>query len=203
MTLPFVLMLHGLHGSDPTHWQHWLAGELANHGGLVDLPELPDPGEPQLDVWLRATREHLAAAPREGERVVVAHSLGCLLWLHHSAGEFDPALRVDRVLLVAPPHPSTPEPLIAGFLPPPLDPDALRRAAGSTRMVVGVGDEYISVEQARELAAALRIDLDVIPDGGHLNVAANYGSWPAVLKWVRSGHTPLVARPALTHPGLA
>ena len=37
MSLPNVLILHGLGGSGPEHWQNWLAGELAHHGGSVDL----------------------------------------------------------------------------------------------------------------------------------------------------------------------
>ncbi|MBB5957712.1 hypothetical protein FHS29_004307 [Saccharothrix tamanrassetensis] len=195
MSLPYALLLHGLGGSGPTHWQNWLAGELAHRGGQVDLPQFTLPDAPQLDVWLAELREHLAVAPRSGERVVVAHSLACLLWLHHAAGEVDPALRVDRVLLVAPPSPRfTGEPLITEFLDVPLDPTAVRRAAVSTRLVVGEGDPYCSLEQGKELAEALRLDVDVVVGGAHLNVDAGYGSWSAVLKWVRSDRTPLTPR---------
>ncbi|CAL9608962.1 hypothetical protein SUDANB95_05551 [Actinosynnema sp. ALI-1.44] len=195
MSLPYTLVLHGLGGSGPTHWQNWLAGELAHHGGQVDVPQFTLPDEPRLAVWLAELREHLAAAPREGERVVLAHSLACLLWLHHAAGDFDPALRVDRALLVAPVFPDyRDEPAITEFLNPPLDPTLVRRAAGSTRLVLGEGDEYCTLAQGKELAETLRLDLDVIVGGGHLNVAAQYGSWPAVLKWVRSDRTPLTPR---------
>ncbi|GGP42935.1 RBBP9/YdeN family alpha/beta hydrolase [Saccharothrix coeruleofusca] len=195
MSLPHVLLLHGLTGSGPTHWQNWLAGELARHGAQVDLPEFSSPDAPELDVWLAELRGHLAAAPPSSERVVAAHSLGSLLWLHHAAADPDPALRVDRVLLVAPPSPHfTGEPLIADFLDCPLDPAAVRAAAGDTRLVVGQDDPYCTLEQARELAAALRVELDVIAGGAHLNVAAGYGPWPAVFKWVRSDRVPLTPR---------
>lgn len=197
MTLPHALILHGLGGSGPTHWQNWLAGELAHHGGSVDLPQFSAPDAPELPVWLAELRSHLAAMPESGavERVVVAHSLAGLLWLHHAAGQFDEALRVDRVLLVAPPAPDfADEPLISGFLHPVLDPTAVRRAAVSTRLVVGEGDPYCTLTQAKALAEALRIDLDVIVGGAHLNVDAGYGPWPAALKWVRSGRVPLTPR---------
>lgn len=195
MSLPHALILHGLGGSGPTHWQNWLAGELAHHGGSVDLPEFTEPDAPRLSVWLDELRTHLAAMPTSTERVVVAHSLAGLLWLHHAAGEYDPALRVDRVLLVAPPAPDFGgEPVIREFLHPVLDPTALRRAAVSTRLVAGEGDPFCTLAQAKELAEALRIDLDVIVGGGHLNVDAGYGSWGAVLKWVRSARVPLTPR---------
>ncbi|ROP37936.1 RBBP9/YdeN family alpha/beta hydrolase [Saccharothrix texasensis] len=197
MSLPHTLILHGLGGSGPAHWQNWLAGELAHHGGSVDLPRFSSPDEPELSAWLDELRSHLAAMPAAGsaERVVVAHSLAVLLWLHHAAGEFDEALRVDRVLLVAPPAPDfAGEPLISGFLHPVLDPTVVRRAAVSTRLVAGEGDAYCTVPQAKEMAEALRVDLDVIVGGGHLNIDAGYGEWGAVLKWVRSGRTPLTPR---------
>ncbi|QQQ77633.1 alpha/beta hydrolase [Saccharothrix sp. 6-C] len=197
MSLPHTLILHGLGGSGPAHWQNWLAGELAHHGGSVDLPRFSSPDEPELSAWLDELRSHLAAMPAADstERVVVAHSLAVLLWLHHAAGEFDEALRVDRVLLVAPPAPDFEgEPLISGFLHPVLDPTVVRRAAVSTRLVAGEGDAYCTVPRAKEMAEALRVDLDVIVGGGHLNIDAGYGEWGAVLKWVRSGRTPLTPR---------
>ena len=36
------LILHGLSGSGPGHWQRWLAERLAQDGHTVHLPELPD-----------------------------------------------------------------------------------------------------------------------------------------------------------------
>ncbi|MEV8439395.1 alpha/beta fold hydrolase [Actinosynnema sp. NPDC051121] len=197
MSLPHTLILHGLGGSGPEHWQNWLAGELAHHGGAVDLPRFSSPDAPRLSAWLEELRSHLAAMPADGsvERVVVAHSLAGLLWLHHAAGTFDEALRVDRVLLVAPPAPDFDgEPLISEFLHPVLDPTVVRRAAVSTRLVVGEGDPYCTLAQAKELAEALRVDVDVIVGGAHLNVVSGYGEWGAVLKWVRSGRTPLTPR---------
>ncbi|MFI9006559.1 RBBP9/YdeN family alpha/beta hydrolase [Actinosynnema sp. NPDC053489] len=195
MSLPHTLILHGLGGSGPEHWQNWLAGELAHHGGVVDLPRFSSPDAPRLSAWLDELRSHLAAMPASGERVVVAHSLAALLWLHHAAGSFDESLRVDRVLLVAPPAPDFDgEPLIAEFLHPEVGPTLARRAAVSTRLVAGEGDHYCTLAQAKELAEGLRVDLDVIVGGAHLNVDAGYGEWPAVLKWVRSGRVPLTPR---------
>lgn len=192
MSLPYVLLLHGLHGSGPEHWQNWVAGELANHGGQVDFPHFRDPDEPDVGTWLDELTMHLDAAPRDVERVVVAHSLGCHLWLHHGAREI--SQRVDRVLLVAPPAPDCDDPLLKSFVPPPLDSCGVRRAASQTRMVVGEGDPWCSLNAAKLMAELLRVDIDVLPGAGHINADAGYGPWPAVLKWVRSSRTPLTPR---------
>ncbi|MFI6097577.1 RBBP9/YdeN family alpha/beta hydrolase [Lentzea sp. NPDC051213] len=192
MSLPHVLLIHGWTGSGPEHWQSWLARTVSEHGGLVDMPHFSSPDEPDLDTWLGELQAHLEAAPQDRERVVLAHSLGCHLWLHHAARET--SQRVDRVLLVAPPAPDHPEPAIKSFLPPPLDPDAIRRVARETRLVVGEGDPYCDMSVARQLAEALRIEFDVLPGAAHINTDAGYGEWPAVLKWVRSKRVPLSPR---------
>ena len=67
-----------------------------------------------------------------GERVVVAHSLGCLLWLHAAAeGLVDPV--ADRVLLVAPPSPAVTSSYARdGRLPGAGGPGAVWRSRGPT-----------------------------------------------------------------------
>jgi predicted alpha/beta hydrolase family esterase len=192
MSLPHVLILHGWTGSGPDHWQSWLARTVSEHGGLADMPHFSDPDQPDLTTWLRELDTHLEAAPTDRERVVVAHSLGCYLWLHHAAREG--IGHVDRVLLVAPPALNYPEPAIKSFFPAPLDPAGLRRAATDTRLVVGDGDPYCSMQESKQLAEALRIEVDVLPGAAHINTDAGYGEWPSVLKWVRSKTVPLSPR---------
>ncbi|HWM73749.1 MAG TPA: alpha/beta hydrolase [Nocardioides sp.] len=194
--LPYVLLLHGHTGSGPRHWQSWLAGELANSGGVVDVPQLTDPDRPDLEVWLAELRHHLNAAPADGERVLLAHSAGAALWLHHAArltgDHAELALRFDRVLLVSPIGPDFEHPDVHGFTPAPLDPAGVRRAASWTQLVVGDDDKACTIDDAVAMAAGLQVDLDVIPGGAHLNTDAGYGPWPAVLGWVRDKHTRMV-----------
>jgi uncharacterized protein len=194
--LPYVLLLHGHTGSGPRHWQSWLAGELANLGGVVDVPQLTDPDRPDLDVWLAELRHHLQAAPRDCERVVLAHSAGAALWLHHAArltgDHAELAVRFDRVLLVSPLGPGFEHPDVHGFTPAPLDAAGVRRAASWTQLVIGEDDAACTVDDAVTMAADLKVDLDVIPEGAHLNSVAGYGRWPAVLEWVRDKHTRMI-----------
>jgi predicted alpha/beta hydrolase family esterase len=190
--LPYVLLVHGHTGSGPEHWQSWLAGRWARRGGAVDVPQFSEPDHPKLEVWLAELTHHLEAAPPAAERVVLAHSCGALLWLHHAAGLADGRLRFDRVLLVAPPGPRWHEPDVQGFVPAPMDAAGIRRAAARTQLVVSDNDETCSVDEAVDMAARLKIDLDVIPGGAHLDTAAGYGPWPTVLDWVVDRHTRLL-----------
>lgn len=193
--MPYVLLIHGHTGTGPAHWQSWLAGELAGTGFVVDVPQLSEPDRPELSRWLAELRDHLRAAPTDDERIVLAHSSGAALWLHHAARLVDEErhpLRFDRVLLVAPPGPRWRHPDLHGFTPAPLDPAGLRVAAGWTQLVVGDDDTTCSIDDAVDMAAALKIDLDVIPGGAHLDGESGYGPWPAVRDWVADRHTRMV-----------
>jgi predicted alpha/beta hydrolase family esterase len=180
-TVPVVLV-HGWFGSGPDHWQTWLAEQLRAAGREVRYPVLPEPEAPALPAWQAALAETLAGLPADGFDVV-CHSLGAVLWLHHADAPASGSPVPARVALVAPPSPTLPEPALAGFLPPPLDADAVRRAAGGTVLVCGPGDPYCPEGADTAYGRPLKLPTTVVPDGGHLNVAAGFGPWPAVLDW--------------------
>jgi predicted alpha/beta hydrolase family esterase len=93
--------------------------------------------------------------------------------------------RPARVALIAPPSPSTTIPEIAAFFPPPLDIDAVRRAADGTVLVGSDNDPYTPEGIAAAYGGPLKIATTVLPDAGHINFGAGFGPWPAVLDWCR------------------
>jgi uncharacterized protein len=175
------VIVHGLDGNEPQHWQTWLAAQLRAAGREVRYPELPDADQPQPAAWLEVLRTTLDGLP-DGGFDIVCHSLGSLLWLHHVASTpADP--RPARVVLVAPPSPQPTVPALASFLPVPLVVDEVRRAADGTVLVCGTDDPYCPEGAAVAYGVPLKLPTTVVPGGGHLNLAAGYGPWPAVLEW--------------------
>ncbi|MFE9423590.1 RBBP9/YdeN family alpha/beta hydrolase [Kitasatospora sp. NPDC006697] len=180
------LLLHGYRNHRPPgHWQHWLAGELSALGHAVDYPQLPDPDRPDPERWLAELRDRPVLPWRE--RVVVCHSLGCLLWLRAAAVPHCPP--ADRLLLVAPPSPGVLAgiPEIAAFAAP----RPLPALPPSTRLVLGEGDPY-GLGGAEWLGP---LDTDLVPAGAHLNPDSGYGRWPAVLDWCLDPAVRITARP--------
>jgi predicted alpha/beta hydrolase family esterase len=155
-------------------------------GRETHRPQFTDLDQPDLADWLPALRATLADLPPDGYDVV-AHSLGAVLWLHHVA---DPgsAARAARVLLVAPPSPRTAIEEIAPFFPPPMDVDTVRHGADGTVLVAGDDDPYLPEGIAAAYGVPLKIPVTVVPGGGHLNIDAGYGEWPAVLDWCGRDH---------------
>jgi predicted alpha/beta hydrolase family esterase len=176
------LILHGWQGSGPDHWQSWLAERLTAAGEDVRYPDLPEPDHPRVEEWAQALHEQLADMP--GERVVLCHSLACLLWAHAAAKIADerPA---DRVLLVTPPCPVSPIPEAKSFYPTPLDAEAVRASAHELRVVATDNDPYCPAGAERSFARPLNAEVDVLPGAGHVNPEAGFGPWPAVEAWCR------------------
>ena len=172
------LFLHGLEGSGEGHWQRWLATRLAERGVEVVFPDLPDEDDPQPDAWerkLASVLDGLGAEP-----VVLAHSLGCVLWLRH-ASRADGRL-AERVLLVAPP--ATEElAAVVRFKPARLHPERVRAACPTTRVAYSDGDPYNPAGALATHAEPLGLPADLIPGAGHLNLEAGYGPWPDVERW--------------------
>ena len=179
-TVP-TLILHGIDGSGPEHWQTWLADQLTAAGREVRYPDLPDAESPDLGAWLIALADTMTGLPDDGFDVV-AHSLAGLLWLHHAARN-PTTPRPSRVALVAPPAPAVAAPLAPTFVPVPLDIDAVRAAADGTVLVGADNDPYCPAGVAVEYGTPLKMATTVLPGAGHINVDAGYGPWPAVLDW--------------------
>jgi hypothetical protein len=194
------LVLHGWQNRrPPEHWHHRLVDALRADGHLVAYPQLPEPDEPSPAEWLSTFTAELATLPSDAERVVVAHSLGCLLWWHAAyRGLVVPP--VDRVLLVAPPTPPVCE--VIPELSPFVVADEIGAAEVSAasrarvRLVCSDDDEY--APEGADTAYADRFDLDVdrLVGQAHINPDSGYGDWPAALAWCRDPATRLTARPA-------
>ena len=174
---PF-LILHGLAGSGPDHWQTWLAGRLRERGERVSYPHLPDPLDPHPADWDRALDEELALLD---DPVVICHSLACLLWLRATARPSAERL-ASRALLVAPPWREDLEP-VARFLDHGARSRDVTRAAEETLFVCSDDDPYCPPGALSTYAEPLGIAAHVLPGAGHVNPEAGYGEWPWVESW--------------------
>lgn len=174
------LIVHGLEGSGPEHWQSWLAARLRARGLEVTYPSLPDADAPRLERWLDALDTELAGLPA-AETTVLCHSLGSLLWLHHAARR--PSQHVARALLVAPPQPDDEDAQSIGFRPTPLDREGVAAAARQTLLVCSTNDPWCQPETSGRIGEATGLTIDWLEDAGHINTDAGYGPWPAVEGW--------------------
>jgi predicted alpha/beta hydrolase family esterase len=175
------LILHGLSGSGPGHWQRWLQERLTQAGQTVRFPDLPDPDTPDPDTWRRDVLAELAGLDGR-ERVVICHSLSCITWLSACPEIERP---VDRVALVAPPSLGAGLRELEPFFPVTATAEDVTNAADHTRLVCSGNDPYCPEGAASLYGGPLDLPIDLVPGGGHLNVDAGLGPWPAMEAWAQ------------------
>jgi predicted alpha/beta hydrolase family esterase len=73
------LLIHGLGGSGPQHWQSWLYNELKQRNIHVHYPIFSNYDSPSKDVWLQELASAFENIPENHQVTVLAHSLGCIL----------------------------------------------------------------------------------------------------------------------------
>ena len=158
----------------------------------MHYPQLPAPNEPILKDWLAAIEQELRAAGRAGV-VVIAHSLACAAWMH-LAQSGSVHLPVARLLFVAPPSPDflAAEPAIAEFVPPLAGLGAIgATVTGKPRLACAHDDPTCSPSADQVYPGVF--DVDLIPRGGHLDMAAGYGEWPSIVDWCEHADRRLTA----------
>ncbi len=175
------LLLHGWQNRRPVeHWQFWLAQRLRARGQHVLYPQLPSPDEPLLDEWIELLDGELAQLG-DGERIVICHSLSCLLWAH-AATTLGDRLRATRLLWVAPPGPSAFVSAIATFAPDNLDDDAIAATAPVRQLVCAHDDPYCP-ERADHYYRGLGFTSHVLAGAGHITPDTGYGPWAIIERW--------------------
>ncbi|UAK16979.1 RBBP9/YdeN family alpha/beta hydrolase [Sporolactobacillus terrae] len=172
------LVLHGLGGSKGGHWQEWLTESLKRKGKKVWFPQFSDWDRPLKNVWLNQLNRTLEQIPDE-PLTVVAHSLGCILWIHYAAQRL--SRRIDRVIMVCPPSPYHKKAEIQDFFPLPEAKQSLAAAAKKSLFVLSTNDPFLpQADMGHFLTYCL--PCFIIPEQGHINLDSGYGPWPWMLK---------------------
>ncbi|MDB5473652.1 MAG: alpha/beta hydrolase [Devosia sp.] len=162
-----ILILPGLGGLRPGHWQVRWAERMSN----AAIVEQADWLEPDLDDWA-ATIEQ-AARLTSRPAVLVAHSLSIIAVAH--AGARLPA-NVRGAFLVAPLDtelsPAAPEET-HGFRPIPRHPLPF-----PSMLVASSNDPLCTLERAVEFATCWGSDFHQAGDAGHIDTQSGHGPWP-------------------------
>ncbi len=166
---PLILLIPGLDGSGPGHWQRRWAEEMED-AQMVDLGLWE---KPHRNTWIN--RLNLAVQRAGRPVVLVAHSLGCLLtawWAKfEQPGWSSPVI---GALLVAPPEVDffPRDDRLNGFAPTPAD-----GLPFPSILVASRNDPWIGFPTAKLLAKQWGSEFEDAGDAGHINADSKIGSW--------------------------
>lgn len=163
-----ILIVPGLAGSGPDHWQARWAGRIST-GRIV---EQDDWHAPTPEAWCGRIAAAVAVATRPV--ILIAHSLGTVACVE-AVPRF-PEGRVRGALLVAVPDveeaPDLPD-LVRAFAPVPRDPLPFPSLVVASRT-----DPHCRYERADDFAHAWGAAMVDAGEAGHINAASGHGPWP-------------------------
>jgi predicted alpha/beta hydrolase family esterase len=167
-----ILIVPGLYGSGPEHWQSQWEKQHAEFSRV----EQSNWNTPVCDDWVGSLD---AAVRNENDNVIlVGHSLGSVMIVHWASRY---GRRIVGALLVAPSDTeasSFPEGA-TGFSSIP----TCRLPFPST-VVASTDDPYISLERVTTLAEAWGSKLVSLGPRGHISVADGFGPWPEGIQYI-------------------
>lgn len=163
-----ILIVPGLHGSGPDHWQTWVERQLPNCIRVIQS----DWDDANLPRWGARMRRELSRAP--GNIFIVAHSFGCLAAVQAA---FDYREHIAGLMLVAPADPDRFG--VSNLIP--------ARPLGVPGVVVAsTNDPWMAYERAAEWADEWELDVINLGAAGHVNPSAGFGPWPKGLEILRA-----------------
>jgi predicted alpha/beta hydrolase family esterase len=160
-----VLILPGINGSGPQHWQTYWEKANPEYRRVVER----DWTHPVCDEWMQPLEN--AVKTFGPGTVLVAHSLACLQVAHWAQ---QTTLRIRGAFLVAPPDPENPNfpDTVSGFSPAPL-----RKLPFPSMLVASSNDPYGDLGFSLRLAEAWGSKFVNIGPAGHINADSGLGDW--------------------------
>lgn len=181
------LIVPGVNGSDPAHWQSWLQSRRQNSAFVSGI----DYGDPVIARWADQIRCEIIAS--RSPTIVVAHSFGCLATAL-ALQENQP--NVIGVVLVAPASPE----FFTHSGPVQSNPTNLRtkhpegesvfscmprETLGVPGILVGSSnDPWMKMLEARFWADCWGLQFILMNEAGHINTESGFGKWTGLLTMI-------------------
>lgn len=192
-TIETVILVPGVPGNSPRHWQKWLADQCMEHGLKTFYPQLhPERDNLRLSVWLR-TLERVVSHIRDLESTaLVGHSVGCMtiLQLLENIVQTD---EIRLAILVSPSSLSSADINVPNFRSffkglisdGKLDAVKIQRIKNrilESHVFASDNDLLVDENDARILAADLCARFHLIPGAGHMGDASGRTEFPEILR---------------------
>lgn len=155
-------------GGEPEYaWYPWAKKELESRGFKVDVPEMPDPEEPQLRAWLERLKD--AVGEPDEDLVLIGHSLGCATVLRYLES-LPEETKVGKVILVAAFTDQIGYREFDSFFKKPFDFEKIKRTSVNGFYIFQSNDDpYVTEQYGIRLEEDLDAELFIKNAAGHMS----------------------------------
>jgi predicted alpha/beta hydrolase family esterase len=179
-----AIVIHGTEGYPEENWFPWIKVELEQRGYKVTVPQFPSPPvvPAKLTEWFTVLDAHRDKINEE--TLLIGHSLGGVFTLRILEKLEKP---VRAAFLTGTPIGKKPilnydrDMSFSGFN---FDWDTIKQNAEDFVVFQSDDDPYVGLENGKQLASHLGVELHFVPNAGHFNAKAGYTEFPELLKTI-------------------
>ena len=172
--MPNIFIIHGTEGYPEENWFPWLKKELEQKGYIVFVPQFPTPPivPAKIAEWFDVLKNYEQYINED--TIFIGHSLGGIFSLRILEKLAHP---IKAVFLTGTPIGVRPilnydrDSSFSGF---DFDWEKIKKNAHHFTVFQSDDDPYVGLENGRELAKNLGVELSFIPNAGHFNTKAGY-----------------------------
>ena len=175
-----IIIFHGTGGNPKGNWFPWLKKELVKKGCQVFIPKFPTPEEQSLKSWLNILKDYDKYI--NNETILIGHSLGGLFLLRVLERLDQPiyaAFFISAPVGVKPILYYESDFKFSGYN---FDWKKIKSNANNLFAFHSDNDPYICLDNGKKLAKEIGIELNIIPQAGHLNAESGYTKFDRLLK---------------------
>src|SRR3989344_6717840 len=178
-----IFIFHGTGGNPDGNWFPWLKKELEALDCIVTVPRFPTPNGQSLEAWLKVLDQFKNKI--NDETIFIGHSLGGLFLLRVLERLEKPifaAFFVSAPVGIRPIRFYDSDYSFSGFS---FDFEKIKKQAKHFVVFHSDNDPYISLGNGKELASNLGVELNFIPNAGHLNAESGYTEFNKLLEEIK------------------
>ena len=167
-----IFIFHGTGGYPEENWFPWLKEELEKLGCKVIVPQFPTPENQTLENWFKVWNQYKNDI--DLNTILIGHSLGGSFLLRVLESLKNP---IKTAYFVATPIGLPPIVNWAGdqpFTGHPFDWQKIKNNAHKFYVYHSDNDPYVGLENGKQLAKNLGVELTFIPNSGHFNKSAGF-----------------------------
>ncbi|MZK52199.1 RBBP9/YdeN family alpha/beta hydrolase [Clostridium beijerinckii] len=179
-----IYVVHGYTSSSKSEWFPWLKEQFKDSSIKVNVPDIPDSGDPHLEAWLKHL--HKCIMDIDENTILIGHSLGCITVLRYI---LEKNIKIKGAILVSgfinknPMEEQTEG--IQEFVDSPLNVAKIKTLIPKRIVITATDDDIVPTEATQKLAEELDANLIILESGKHFIDRDGYTKFPVLLNEIK------------------